>query len=185
MWLDFVHARAEIKTQCTVYVVISYVRHAAIYNLSQQTSPKVQKSFIFCSQGIFPSIVHIPKTHLVFLYQQHYSHPHCPVFMRTLWHKVIHIYNTHNCFPTLAVARTLSVHFALQYFGSPHCANKRCQNSVPSLLRMWPGLNMSGVWSIFTWSSSLWGCQNVLSGNPGVCWIPAHTHTTHTVLLNI
>ena len=94
MWLDFVHARAEIKTQCTVYVVISYVRHAAIYNLSQQTSPKVQKSFIFCSQGILPSIVHIPKTHLVFLYQQHYSHPHCPVFMRTLWHKVIHIYIT-------------------------------------------------------------------------------------------
>ena len=141
-------------------------------NISKST-----KVFIFCSQGIFPSIVHILKTHLVFLSQQHYFHPHCPVFVHTLWHKVIHI-NTCNCFHTLAVAHALSVLFALQYFGSPHCANKHCQNSVPSLLRMWPGLYMSGVWSIFTWSSSLWGCQNVLSGNPGVCWIPAHTPHT-------
>ena len=158
-------------------------------NISKST-----KLFIFCSQGIFPSIVHILKTHTVFLTQQHYFHPHCPV-VHTLRHS--HIYNTYNCFPhtcscthtntyncfpTLTVAHTLSVHFAILRFTT------LCKQTLPEFSTK-PAANVTRFEYVrcvvhFHLVQLTLGMSKC-SVRESRCLLNSCTHTTHIVLLNI
>ena len=67
MWLDFVQACVEMKTQWTMYIVISY----DMLPFTTFLSKYLQKYIIICCfQVTFPSIVHVLNTHLVLIYQQ-------------------------------------------------------------------------------------------------------------------